>query len=164
MACCQQRFSKTDPQQNIDPVYFRLAYFACSDLFEVWVKKTKKAKNTNGNTERNPQCWQKRCWSSSCSLTICTFQQSLARRDLIQGFAWRIEQWLCHIPPHHHISTSNQVVKGIFSGNFNIQYTNFAGNTFIENWLHHLAQEPLGDLCDSSFHVITFGSQLEHHG
>lgn len=134
-------------------------------LWSLSKKKNEAKKNKNGNTERNPQRWQKRCWNSSCSLTSSTFQRSLAGRDSIQGL-WLESRTMavhCHTPPYQHISTSEQAVKGILSASFSIQCADFACNRFIENWLHLHAQELLEGLCASSFHVITSCSQLENY-
>lgn len=134
-------------------------------LWSLSKKKNEAKKNKNGNTERNPRRWQKRCWNSSCSLTSSTFQRSLAGRDSIQGL-WLESRTMavhCHTPPYQHISTSEQAVKGILSASFSIQCADFACNRFIENWLHLHAQELLEGLCASSFHVITSCSQLENY-
>lgn len=159
-------FKKRSTAEHRASLFLPAAYFARSDVFEVWVKKKNEAKkNKNGNTERNPQRWQKRCWNSSCSLTSSTFQRSLAGRDSIQGL-WLESRTMavhCHTPPYQHISTSEQAVKGILSASFSIQCADFACNRFIENWLHLHAQELLEGLCASSFHVITSCSQLENY-
>lgn len=106
MACCQQRFSKSDPPQNIDPVYFCLAYFACSDVFEVWVKKMRlKRKMAIQREIHNVD-------RGDVGIAHVVLQALPSSKVLQKGFdsglCWKNRTMAvqCHTPPYHHISTS----------------------------------------------------------